>query len=174
MSITNINNDHFSEDQIKGAKHMATQLFELLNSKTRNLTPEERKEWGSIKEQNKLVALKVLDYARDQPQLKSPDVDYTELAADWNDRSFLATIMSLLKDCIQIADNVRITHDWDTYHAAKQDYRHAEYRTKTDGGAAFEKKYNELKEFFTTNPNGNPGKPDQTPDSETPTPPPEA
>jgi hypothetical protein len=169
MPITNVNNDHFSAAQITEAKNLAGKLFTLLSTKTRNLTPKERKEWGSIKEQNKLVAHKVLDYANNQPNLKSPDVDYDELAADWNDRSFLAAIISLLQDTITVADNIRITHDWDTYQASRQDYRHAEYRTKTDGGAAFENKYSELKDFFTTNPNGNTGG-TETPDGETPSP----
>lgn len=119
MSITNVNNDHFSPEQIAQAKILAEKLATLISTKSRNLTPKERQEWGSIKEQNKLVAHKVLDYANNQPNLKSPDVDYTELAADWNDRSFLAAIISLLQDTIKVANNIRITHDWDTYQASK-------------------------------------------------------
>lgn len=166
MPITNLNNVHFTTAEINEARLIAARLFAIVNTKTRNLTAEERKEYGSINEQNKLVALKVLDYASNQPTLRSPDVDYVELTADWDDRSFLAGIMDTLGNIIKVADNIRITHDWDAYQASKQDYRHAEYRGKTDGGAAFEEKYNTLKDFFTTNTGGG-----TSPDGGTPTPP---
>ena len=151
MSITNINNDHFDDATMSVVKQMCTQVANILAAKTRNLSPEERKSWGSINEQNKLVPLKVLELAENQPELKSPDVNYEELMADWKDSLFLRGIIAQMMDAVRIADNIRITHDWDAYQASKQDYRHAEYKTGTDGGAGFENKYGVLKQFFTTN-----------------------
>ena len=157
MPVTNINNDHFTQAQKDQVNGLVTQILTTLNTKTRNLTPEERQAWGSINEQNKLATLKSMEYGTNAPNLRSPNVDYTEMSADWSDRMFLAGVIARFMEGIRIADNIRITHDWDAHQATKQDYRHAEYMTQTDGGAGWEEKYEALKQFFTTNPNGNPG-----------------
>ena len=63
-----------------------------LSGKTVNLTPDERKKYGSINEQNKLLVNKVNDYRQSQPQFNSPQVDWTEFQNDLAARTATGTL----------------------------------------------------------------------------------
>lgn len=148
MPLSNLNNDHISiEDQGKVLKAWAD-IMEVLTRKTRNLKPEERKLFGSVSEQNKLIVLKVLEYNTQQPHLSCPDLDYSEMRQDWNDRFFLAGLINRFVEAMNICDNIRITHDFDAFQNAKLDYDYTKYKMNTAPGAGFESKYNELLQFF--------------------------
>ncbi|MBF4473015.1 hypothetical protein IRZ80_16610, partial [Flavobacterium sp. HJJ] len=73
-----------------------TALEASLIPRIKNLNAEERQKYGSINELNKLIVNKVKDYRTSQPNLSSPDVDWTEFQNDFDSRDFLqATIMRL-------------------------------------------------------------------------------
>ena len=86
---TNVNNDHFELKQIEAGLNIAGQLQELIGTKTRNLTPNDRMVWASINKKTTGSA-KGVGAGQYPPVLKSPNVNYEELAADWPDRIFLA------------------------------------------------------------------------------------
>ncbi|MFA6059509.1 MAG: hypothetical protein WC756_14980 [Taibaiella sp.] len=150
MPITNLNNDHFTEQEKVQIEKAWVSIMQVLTRKTRNLSPKERKKYGSVSEENKLIVQKVLDYNTNQPHLNSPDVDYAELAADWTDRMFLAGFVSRMLEATNIVNNIRITHDYDAYQNSKIDYRYTKYKMDTEPGAGFESKYNDLLYFFKT------------------------
>lgn len=102
-----------------------------------------------------MVVIKILDYDTNQPHLNCPQVDYVETRADWADRTFLAGFMSSLAEANLICDNIRITHDYDAYNAARTDYNYTKYRMESgDSGAGWETKYNDLFPFFNTRGDG--------------------
>jgi hypothetical protein len=101
MPITNLNNDHFTQQEKDQIDKAWLSIMQVLTRKTRNLSPEERQKYGSISEENKLVVQKVLDYNTHQPHLNSPEVDYVELAADWTDRMFLAGFFTSPQSLLQ-------------------------------------------------------------------------
>jgi hypothetical protein len=75
MPVTNLNNDHFNEQEKVQINQAWAYIMQVLTRKTRNLSPEERQKYGSISEENKLIVQKVLDYNTNQPHLNSPEVD---------------------------------------------------------------------------------------------------
>ncbi len=155
MSVTNFNNDHFSQEEKDTINAGWAMIRGVLNNKKRNLSPEERQKKGSIAEQNKLVVLKILDYDTNQPHLNCPEVDYAETRADWEDRTFMAGFISNMAEATLICDNIRITHDYDAYQAARADYNYTKYRMETgDSGAGWETKYRDLFPFFNTREDG--------------------
>ncbi|UAY51048.1 hypothetical protein [Ferruginibacter albus] len=153
--ITNLNNVHFTQAEKDEINQHWTAIRQLIETKKKNLTPEERKKYGSVAEQNKLVVMKVLEYNKNQPHLNCPEVDYVETIADWDDRTFVAGLISGMAEASLIFDNIRITHDYDAYNAARTDYNYVKYRMEAgDAGAGWETKYNDLLPFFKTNNNG--------------------
>mgnify|MGYP003579522416 FL=1 len=122
MPNSNLNNEHFTEDEMKIIAKAWDAISNVMRKKARNLSPEERKTYGSVSEENKLVVLKVLDYEGTHPHLKAPEVDYDELKADWADRNFLAGFVSQMIEMMNIANNIRITHDYDAYQNSRTDY----------------------------------------------------
>jgi len=165
MPITNLNNDHFTQAEMDDVNNAWEAIIIVLTGKSRNLSPEERKKFGSISEQNKLVVLKTIDYHSNQKHLDCPDVDYKELAADWADRTFLAGFIAKMAEGNNICNNIRITHDYDAYKAAQSDYDYTKYKLSQSPGAGWESKFDDLLPFFKTSDGpGNNGQ-DNTPDA---------
>jgi len=160
MPITNLNDVHFSQPEMDTINKSWAAIIAVLTGKTRNLSPQERQKFGSISEQNKLVVLKTLEYHANQPHLDCPDVDYTEAMQDWADRTFIAGFIAQMAEANNICNNIRITHDYDAYQAAKTDYDYTKYKMGTAPGAGWESKYDELLPFFKTYDGG--GKADNT------------
>lgn len=152
-----INNLSQSQIDAGTAKNMLLQLqavLDALNPLGRNLTPEERQQYGSINERNKLITGKALDFHAQQPALQSPDVNWTVFDASWQTRSSLAAIESLCQSIIEVASDTRIIHDYDLYQMTLTDYDYTKYKaSSTTAPGGFTTKFEEMKQFFP-NPSG--------------------
>jgi hypothetical protein len=148
MPFENLNHVHYTTTEKTAAATALTALETALTAKLRNLSPEERKKYGSINEQNKLIVNKILDYRNNQSGLSSADVDWDEFQNDYDSRVFIQAIISRLQSLIDGLDNNKILHDYDNYQAALTDYGYSQYKagTKTAG---YETKVNELSQFFS-------------------------
>ena len=123
MSVNNLNNHHLTEPEINAILNALNDLeraMELLNI---NLTPEDRNKYGRVDEQNKLFINKVHDFATQQTNLRTMDVDWDEFEKDFKSRAVLENIISRLNNLSIRANNSKIFHE-------------------------FEDKYNELRQFF--------------------------
>jgi len=147
MPFTNFDNRHFSATEKTALAQAISTLETLLSPKLANLSPEERLQYGSVNEQNKLIINKVKDYRDNSPALSSPDVDWAEFAADFDTRSVLGSTILSLQSLIQSLENAKILHDWDNYQASLDDYKYSKYKNETKAHG-YEVKVNELKQFF--------------------------
>lgn len=160
MPLTNLNNAHLTQAQVTAAQDAATALENALAVVNVTLTPDERQQYGSINEQNKLLVNKVNDYHKNNPQLSVTDVDWDEFDKDFASRGVFENLIGRLDALSAKLKNAKTLHDFDNYQAALADYSYTSYRAGT-GAEGFETKYNELKQFFNRS-----GK---TKDPETPT-----
>ena len=147
MPFENLINIHYTEAEKTAVTASLTSLETALTAKLRNLSPEERKKYGSINEQNKLIVNKARDYRNSQPSLSSPDVDWAEFQNDFDSREFIQGVMSRLQAMLEGLDNNKILHDYDNYQASLTDYGYSQYKAGTKS-AGFENKVNELSQFF--------------------------
>ena len=85
-TITNLNSKHLTDEQVEQGTLAIAQLETLMAQITVNLDPKERQRYGSINEDNKLLVNKVRDFATNQPDLRSPDVDWVEFELDYKSR----------------------------------------------------------------------------------------
>lgn len=98
MSVNNLNNHHLTEPEINAILNALNDLeraMELLNI---NLTPEDRNKYGRVDEQNKLFINKVHDFATQQTNLRTMDVDWDEFEKDFKSRAVLENIISRLNN----------------------------------------------------------------------------
>ncbi|MBK7873877.1 MAG: hypothetical protein IPJ74_26100 [Saprospiraceae bacterium] len=146
---------HFTPAEMAQLDNLYTQIENLLAPKCRNLTPDERGQYGSINEQNKLLVNKVRDYRITQPGLSSPDVDWPEYEADYQDRFFLDTRLMRHATIGEMMSDTKILHDHDNYQNALLDHRYTRYKAETEAGGGYTTKYNELKQFFPNTGGGN-------------------
>ena len=127
MPINNLNNAHLTEAQMNDIKTALTTLENALAPLTVTLTPEERKNYGSVNEQNKLLINKVWDYRQNSEHLSQPDLDWAEFENDLKSRQFIENIGHRI--------------------AALDDYAYTSYKAGSNA-AGYETKMNELKQFF--------------------------
>ena len=153
MPFTNFDSRHFTAAEKTAVNTALTSLETALQPKTANLSAEERQQYGSVNEQNKLIINKVKDFRDSQPALSSPDVDWTELANDHDTRAYLQATIQRLQSLIDGMNNAKILHDWDNYQAALTDYDFAKYKISTNA-TGYQTKVNELAQFFAGRPTG--------------------
>ncbi len=152
MALTNLNNLHLSAEEKKKIEDLVSQLEETLAPKIINLSAEDRQRYGSISEQNKLFVNKVYDYARTQPSLKSPDVEWEEFFADIESRNFTEMLMARLEKLTIGVRNAKTLHDYDNFQASLNDYAYTTYKAGTSA-KGYEKKLIDLKQFFQRSKN---------------------
>lgn len=134
-------NDHFEGIEL------------ILKNYVVNLSPEERQEFGSIDEQNKLFANKVMDFYVSEPDKSSPQVDWTEYMGDYNDRVNCEAWMHRCNSLAEMLKNTKILHDYDNYHNALVDYKYTQYMDDTDT-PGYKVKREELAQFFKNSGSG--------------------
>jgi len=148
MPFTNFDNRHFTTAEEGNVITALNDLQKAVENKLANLSPEERQQYGSVNEQNKLIINKVKDYHESQPEMSSPDVNWDEFHADHRTRGFLQNTINRLQSILDGLNNAKILHDWDNYRASLSDYEYAKYKNGTDA-SGYEAKTKELKQFFS-------------------------
>lgn len=148
MPFTNFDSRHFTAAEKTTINTAVSALETALAPKLANLSSDERQQYGSVNEQNKLIINKVKDFRDLQPNLSSTDVDWVEFANDFDTRSYLQGNIQRLQSLIDGLNNAKVLHDWDNYQAALTDYDFAKYKSTTQS-VGFQTKVDELKQFFT-------------------------
>ncbi len=147
MPFQNFNNRHFSDQEKTTLETLMTQLETGFAGKLANLTPDERKQYGSVNEQNKLIINKVKELADNQPDLKSPDIDWQEFNADYESRRFLESMLGRIERLFNDMTSAKILHDYDNYKDSLTEYEYSKYRNNMET-PGFAVKVKELKQFF--------------------------
>lgn len=147
MSVNNLNNHHLTEPEINAILNALNDLEHAMEPLNINLTPEDRNKYGRVDEQNKLFINKVHDFATQQTNLRTMDVDWDEFEKDFKNRAVLENIISRLNNLSIRANNSKIFHDFDNYQDALADYAYTQFRANSKI-VGFEDKYNELRQFF--------------------------
>ncbi len=65
---------------------------------------------------------------KEQPNLRSIDVDYDEFFADYESRQVLENVINRLESLTTRAKNAKTLHDYDNYQDALNDYAFTGYR----------------------------------------------
>jgi hypothetical protein len=147
MPINNLGKKHITAAQITDFDKALADLLAIATNITTNLTDEERSRFGSINEKNKLFVNGVLDYATTQADLKSPDVDWTEFQADYDDRKFADTRADKIENLLRMLTDFKIVHDYDNYQDSLTDYDYTKYKASTSAPGYTEKQAY-LRQFF--------------------------
>ncbi len=148
MSLSNYNNQHLTEEEYTRLQEALATVKQITEKYLVNLSPEERQKYGRVNEQNKLFINKTYDYHKTQPELRAPEIDWEEFDRDYTSRHRLEAVIALLERLAIGLTNAKIMHDNDNYQAALTDYSYASYKAGTVD-ANFEKKYKDLKQFFS-------------------------
>ena len=147
MPFNNFESRHFTTDEENQINETLSGLENALANKLANLSPQERIQFGSVKEHNKLIVNKVKEFSDTQPGLRSPDVDWEEFNHDFQSRAFLESLLNRLANLQTGLNNAKILHDFDNYKASLLDYDYSKYKNSTSQ-AGYEDKVSGLAQFF--------------------------
>ncbi len=147
MSLNNLGVYHITPAQKQAIDDALASIEANLTSVTQNLSNDDRQKFGSINETNKLLVNKCREFQQTQSSLASPDVDWVEFEADFQDRLFADTRLDRLATITRMLSDFKIVHDYDNYQDALTDYDFSKYKstTKTPG---FTGKVDEMRQFF--------------------------
>lgn len=155
MPIVNLSSVTFTDAEKAKMDAAIADQKTVMNGKSTNLSEKERKLYGSINEENKLVVQKIFQYLVSNPEILPSHVDKAELESDYSSRNNLEVWEDTTKITLTNIENTKILLDYDVFQACMSIYRNVRYLAKEDvpGMAAI---YNDLKQFFpggdTTSP----------------------
>jgi len=146
--MKNIIQSQLSEADRTAITKSISDLETTLSGKTGTLSADERRRYGSVNEQNKLVVNKAREYQQTQPAMSAPDIDWAEFESDYQTRAFLETCINRLTGIMQALESTKIMHDYDNFQDALKDYGYAQYKYGA-GEEDYFPKVEEFKQFFT-------------------------
>ncbi|PZF74379.1 hypothetical protein [Taibaiella soli] len=162
MPLNDLLQTPIDETSLAELKQLTDKLVAALQAAgvVSHLTPAERRQYGSINEQNKLLVNKVHDYNVANASYSSPDVNWDLFEKNLIARNGLKAIENGLTQLLEICSDTRILYDYSLYHNALVDYDYTKYKaTSVAGGAGYTTKYQDIKQLF--------GVPSQKADSST-------
>lgn len=151
MALENLISVTFTEAELTQMDEALALLEAVLKSKTINLTPEQRKQYGSIAEQNKLFVNKAKGYMEQYPQYVPPFLDKAEYDRDYEARQQLETRMQRLASITEQLSDTKTLLDFDNYHNSITFYRNIRYLSG-ENVAGTTVVYKDMKQFFVTKP----------------------
>jgi N-acetyl-anhydromuramyl-L-alanine amidase AmpD len=146
--VKNIIQSQLSEADRTKINGLIAEIEAALAGKTGTLSADERKRYGSVNEQNKLVVNKAREYRQTQPAMSAPDVDWDEFESDYQARAFLETCINRLSGIMHALESTKIMHDYDNFQDALKDYGYAQYQFGS-GEETYAPKVSEFKQFFS-------------------------
>ena len=157
MALENLISVAFTEAELTQLDQAIANVETLLQGKTINLTPEQRQQYGSIAEQNKLFVNKAKSYMEQYPQFVPPFLDKAEYDRDYAARQQLESRLQKLASVTEQLSDTKILLDFDNYHNSITFYRNMRYLSgeNVPGTNVI---YDDMKQFFVS---ANPSSPEE-------------
>ena len=127
MAIDNTISIVFTDAEIEKINQGIALLNEVLEGKAVNLSPEERRQYGSIADRNKLLVDKAKFYMEKAPQTMPRIIDKAEFDRDYVAR---AQLEAPLRELMIVAEKLRDTKtllDFDNLQSSLTYYRYVKY-----------------------------------------------
>jgi len=150
MPLDNLAKKHFTVAEKQQLDDAIKTILNIINQHAYPLNAKERSKYGKVGDNSRLFIDKVRDINNSQPNLSSPDVDWTEFEADYQTRLYASGKISQLNSALTGFLTMRILHDHDNLNDALKDYRYSGYKSRFTNhiGAGHSTKAAALKQFF--------------------------
>jgi methyl coenzyme M reductase subunit C-like uncharacterized protein (methanogenesis marker protein 7) len=149
MALDNLISLSFSNEELAALDQALQTIQTTLSGKTINLTPDERQQYGSIAEQNKLFVNKAKTYMEQYPQFVPNFLDKTEFDKDFTARELVEARLQLMSSLTEQLSDTKVLLDHDNYHNAITFYRNIKFLSgeNVPGTNVI---YEDMKQFFIT------------------------
>lgn len=123
MALDNLFTVEFTPDELLQIDNGLNMVEQVLKNKTHNLTPDERRQYGRIAEQNKLLVNKARDYMNQYPDLVPGYIDRDEFERDYQARTQIEQRLIRLEGLTEQLSDTKTLLDHDNYNNALSFYR---------------------------------------------------
>jgi len=147
MALENLISVEFTNAELTKLDDAISIIESVLLGKTINLTPEQRQQYGSIAEQNKLFVNKAKGYMEQYRQYVPPFLDKVEYDKDYDARQQMESRMQRLNSLTEQFSDTKILLDFDNYHNSLTFYRNVKYLS-SENVPGTNVIYDDMKQFF--------------------------
>lgn len=147
MALENLISVEFTDAELTKLDDAISIIESVLLGKTINLTPEQRQQYGSIAEQNKLFVNKAKGYMEQYPQYVPPFLDKAEYDKDYDARQQMESRMQRMNSLTEQFSDTKILLDFDNYHNSLTFYRNVKYLS-SENVPGTNVIYDDMKQFF--------------------------
>jgi len=149
MALDNLISLSFTAEELNNLDQALQTIETVLSGKTINLTPEERQQYGSIAEQNKLFVNKVKIYMEQYSQYVPNFLDKAEFDKDYLGREQVEQRLQIMSSLTEQLSDTKVLLDHDNYHNAITFYRNMKFLSgeNVPGTNVI---YEDMKQFFVT------------------------
>ncbi|WP_299433845.1 hypothetical protein [uncultured Aquimarina sp.] len=127
MALENLISVSFTEEELTQLDGHLLGIRQILNGKTVNLTPDQRRQYGRIANQNKLIVDKAKNYMEQHPNWIPSFLDKEEFDKDYLARTQVENRVQLLENLSQQLVDTKTLLDHDNYTNALSFYRMSRY-----------------------------------------------
>ena len=127
MALDNLISVSFTDEELTKISTAIEQINTILKGKAINLTPEDRRQYGSIADRNKLLVDKAKFYMEKAPHTVPKTIDKAEFDRDYAARGQVETP---LRELTMVAEKLRDTKtllDYDNLQMAQAYYRYVKF-----------------------------------------------
>ncbi|WP_018676053.1 hypothetical protein [Riemerella columbina] len=127
MALDNLISIRFTDQELQTLNTAIQQINQVLQGKVINLSPEERQQYGSIADRNKVLVDKCKHYMEQDTETLPRTIDKTEFDADYHARQQLDIPLKALSRIVEKMSDTKILLDHDNFHSAIAYYRYIKY-----------------------------------------------
>lgn len=127
MALDNLISVEFTNEQLAKINQAIALLNEVLAGKSVNLTPEERKQYGSIADRNKVLVDKVKFYMAAAPETVPRTINKVEFEQDYIARAQIENPLKALQLVTEKMSDTKVLLDFDNFQATLAYYRYVKY-----------------------------------------------
>ncbi|GET30047.1 hypothetical protein [Prolixibacter sp. SD074] len=137
----------FTDEQLDAMKQGLQQVFSVINPIAPVLSSDDRRNYGSVADQNKLLINRSKSYMEQFPKLKPAFVNKAEFHRDFAALKEIGDLLILLSDMQRKLTYMKILLDHGNYQDALAFYRSVRYNPQEKEASAIPI-YNDLKKYF--------------------------
>ena len=127
MAIDNMISVDFSDQELNKIENALNEVLQVLSGKVINLTPEERKQYGSIADKNKVFVDKCKAYMEQDPTTVPNTLDKHEFDKDYKARQQMEEPLKKLSRITEMLMDTKILLDFDNYNGSLSYYRYVKF-----------------------------------------------
>ncbi len=147
MALDNLISITLTNSEVQTINNAINSINRVLEKKVINLTPEERRQYGSIADRNKLLVDKCKNYMEQNPETIPQVIDKAEFDRDYKARQQLEKPLMQLARISEKLQDTKTLLDHDNYQASLAYYRYIKYLA-SENEAGTTSIYKDLKKHY--------------------------